>query len=89
MALGATHGRVQFDVLKHTLSLALLGIAFGTIASVAVAKGIASLLFGTQPTDAVTFAGMILLLSAVALIAGYLPARRASHIEPMIALRSN
>jgi len=89
MALGATHVRVQVDVLRHALWPALLGIAIGTLTSVAVARGIASLLFGTPPTDAPTFAGMILLLSAVALVAGYIPARRASRIEPMIALRSN
>jgi predicted permease len=89
MALGATHTRVQLDVLRHALWPALLGIGIGTMASVAMAKGIASLLFGTQPTDAPTFAGMILVLSAVALVAGYVPARRASRIEPMIALRSN
>jgi ABC-type antimicrobial peptide transport system permease subunit len=55
----------------------------------AVAKAIASLLFGTEPTDPTTFAGMILLLGAVALVAGYIPARRASRINPIVALRSN
>ena len=89
MALGATHTRVQLDVIKQTMWLAALGIVFGVVASVAVAKGIASLLFGTRPTDAITFIGMILVLDAVALFAGYLPARRASRIHPMIALRSN
>jgi ABC-type antimicrobial peptide transport system permease subunit len=52
-------------------------------------KEIASLLFGTQTTDPVTYVGMIMLLIVVALVAGYLPARRASRIDPMIALRSN
>src|SRR5215813_3179560 len=89
MALGATHTRVQLDVIRRTLWLALIGIGVGTIASIAVAKGIASLLFGTQPTDPLTFAGMVLLLGAIALLAGYLPARRASRIQPMSALRSN
>jgi ABC-type antimicrobial peptide transport system permease subunit len=59
------------------------------VASFAVARGIASLLFGTEPTDPATFAGMILLLSAVAFVAGYIPARRASRINPMTALRGN
>jgi predicted permease len=89
MALGATHTRVQLDVIRRTLWLALIGIGLGTIASIAVARGIASLLFGTQPTDPLTFTGMVLLLSAIALLAGYLPARRASRIQPMSALRSN
>jgi predicted permease len=89
MALGATQGRVQMGVIARTLKLALMGIAVGIMASFAIAALIASLLFGTHPTDPVTFAGMILLLVAVALIAGYLPARRASRIDPIIALRYN
>ena len=89
MALGATAARVQAGVMARTLRLALLGIAAGTVASFAVARGIASLLFGTEPTDPATLAGMILLLTAVAFFAGYIPARRASRINPMTALRSN
>ncbi len=89
MALGATAARVQAGVIARTLRLALLGIAAGTVASFAVARGIASLLFGTEPTDPATLAGMILLLTAVAFFAGYIPARRASRINPMTALRSN
>jgi ABC-type antimicrobial peptide transport system permease subunit len=69
--------------------MALIGIAVGTIASFAVARAISSMLFGTEPTDPLTFAGMIVLLTVVAFVAGYLPARRASRINPMIALRSN
>jgi predicted permease len=89
MALGATAGRVQMAVIQETLRLALTGIAAGTVASFAGARGIASLLFGTEPTDPATFAAMILLLTGVALVAGYIPARRASRIDPMTALRSN
>jgi predicted permease len=89
MALGAGARRVQFDVIAKTLRLSLVGIAFGTIASFAVAKAIASLLFGTAPTDPATFACMIFLLATVALVAGYIPARRASRVSPMIALRSS
>lgn len=87
MALGATPARVQIDVLAKTLRLALIGIALGVVGSFMVAKAIASLLFGTAPADPVTFAGVILLLGAVAIIAGYVPARRASRIDPMTALR--
>jgi predicted permease len=89
MALGATVARVQLGVLGKTIRLALIGIVAGTVASVVVAKGIAALLYGTAPTDPVTFAGMILVLGSVALLAGYLPARRASRINPMTALRNN
>jgi ABC-type antimicrobial peptide transport system permease subunit len=89
MALGATQGRVQMAVIGKTLLLALIGIATGTVASFAISSLIASLLFGTRATDQATFLSMILLLLLVALLAGYIPARRASRINPMIALRSN
>jgi len=89
MALGATVRRVQLGVIGKTIRLAFIGIVAGTAASVVVARGIAALLYGTAPTDLVTFAGMIALLALVALVAGYLPARRASRIDPMVALRNN
>jgi ABC-type antimicrobial peptide transport system permease subunit len=89
MALGASLARVQMDVVKATLQLALIGIAIGTIASFAVSRLIASLLFGTNPTDPVTFAGMVVVLGTIALLAGYIPARRASRINPTVALRNN
>ncbi len=89
MALGATTGHVQLGVIARTLRLTLIGIAVGTIASLVVARAIAALLFNTTPTDPVTFATVILTLATVALLAGYLPARRASHIDPMVALRNN
>jgi predicted permease len=89
MALGATQGHVLAGVLGRTLRLALAGIAVGLVGSLAVARMIASLLFGTAPTDLVTFAGMAGLLAAVALVAGYVPAYRASRIDPMVALRNS
>jgi predicted permease len=89
MALGATMGRVQRQVLGGTLRLALAGIALGAVASLAAARLIASLLFATSPWDLATYAVMAVTLLAVAAIAGYLPARRASRIHPMVALRSN
>jgi predicted permease len=89
MALGATEARVQLDVIWKTLRLALIGIAVGVVASFAVARLIASLLFQTAPTDLLTFVAMAVLLGGVALLAGYLPARRASKIDPMVALRTN
>ena len=89
MALGATEARVQLDVIWRTMRLALIGISVGLVASLAVSRLIAFLLFRTAPTDPLTFIGMIVLLAAVALLAGYLPARKASKTDPMIALRSN
>jgi ABC-type antimicrobial peptide transport system permease subunit len=71
------------------MQLALIGIAIGFVASLAVARLIASLLFRTAPTDPLTFVAMVILLGGVALLAGYLPARRASKIDPMVALRTN
>jgi predicted permease len=89
MALGATQTRVLLDVIGKTLRLALIGIAVGVIASFAVARLIASLLFRTTATDPLTFVAMMALLTAVALLAGYLPARRASKIDPMVTLRTD
>jgi predicted permease len=89
MALGASRGRVQRAVLARTLGLVGAGLVVGTLASLGVARLIASLLFGTQPTDPATYAGMAALLLAVALVAGYLPAWRASRIDPMVALRNS
>ncbi|MDE1176455.1 MAG: ABC transporter permease [Edaphobacter sp.] len=88
MALGATPERVQRAILSQTLRMALMGIAVGLVASFAVAGLIASLLFGTKPTDPGTFAAMATILILVAGFAGYLPARRASRINPMVALRN-
>jgi predicted permease len=88
MALGASAGHVQLSVLRQTLLLAVAGSLLGVAGSIAVARLIASLLFGVQPGDAATFAGMIGTLTFVAALAGYLPARRASRIDPMSALRA-
>jgi len=89
MALGATMAHVQRSVLSRTLRLALVGIAVGAFASLLVSRAIAALLFNTAPNDPITFAAMVLLIGAVALLAGYIPARRASRINPMAALRNN
>ncbi len=88
MALGATARHVQTAVMGRTLRLTLFGIGLGMIMSLSLSKVIASLLFGTEPTDPLAFGTMILLLSAVALLAGYIPARRASRIAPIVALRT-
>lgn len=89
MALGASRARVQADVMARTLALALAGIAVGAVASAAVAALITSLLFNVHPADPPTFAGVVAVLATMALLAGYLPARRASNVDPMVALRNN
>jgi ABC-type antimicrobial peptide transport system permease subunit len=89
MALGATGSRVQLDVIRRRMRLALIGISAGVVASLMASGLVASLLFRTAPTDPFTFVAMAILLGTVALLAGYLPARRAAKVDPMIALRSN
>jgi hypothetical protein len=73
--------------LCSDLDCALAGIAIGTVASFIVAKTIVSLLFVTDPSNPPTFATTILMLSMIAVLAGYIPARRASHVDPLTALR--
>jgi ABC-type antimicrobial peptide transport system permease subunit len=89
MALGASTGRVQRQVLGSTLRLAGAGLAVGTLLAFVVAKVIASLLFATSPWDLPTYLGMALALLLVAVVSGYIPARRAAGINPMEALRDN
>jgi predicted permease len=88
MALGASAGHVQMRVLRETVGLALAGSLLGVVGAAGVARLLESLLFGVQPGDALTFVAMTLVLTSVAALAGYLPARRASRIDPMSALRS-
>jgi ABC-type antimicrobial peptide transport system permease subunit len=89
MALGASAALVQRHVLADTLRLAIAGVALGIAASFGLARLIGSLLFGTSPWDAVTYVAMAVTLLLVAAFSGYLPARRASHISPMVALRAD
>jgi predicted permease len=88
MALGASARDVQSRIIMQTLWLAAIGMVLGTIASWAVVRGAGALLFGVTPRDPSTFLGMVVVLTFVALAAGYLPARRASRIDPMVALRA-
>jgi ABC-type antimicrobial peptide transport system permease subunit len=89
MALGASARDVQSRILLQTLGLAGIGLLIGVAASWTLGKAVTSLLFGVTATDPVTFGAMFLLLGLVAAIAGYLPARRASRIDPIAALRAN
>jgi putative ABC transport system permease protein len=87
MALGAQNLTVLWMVLRETFVLVALGLAIGLPAAFAAARLISSQLFGLGPVDAVATAGATLLLLAVAGIAGFLPARRATRVDPMVALR--
>jgi len=87
MALGASAGDVQATIVLQTLTLAAIGMAIGVAASWLAGRSLSGLLYGVTATDPVTFAVMLCVLTMVAALAGYLPARRASRIDPLVALR--
>jgi predicted permease len=86
-ALGAQRGEVLRMVLRETMSLAAIGVAIGVPVALAAARLLSSMLFGVKTTDAATVFTAILVMCATALLAGYLPARRATRVDPMVALR--
>ncbi len=88
VALGAQQRSVRWMILRETLALTLFGIAIGIPSGLAASRLIASMLFGLSPNDLPTIATSCLLLLVVALFAGYLPARRASSVDPILALRT-
>jgi ABC-type lipoprotein release transport system permease subunit len=89
MALGASAADLQMRVIRQTLALAAAGMLLGVAGSWALARALKGFLFGVTSTDPVTFIGMLIVLTSVAVMAGYLPALRASRIDPMVALRAN
>jgi putative ABC transport system permease protein len=87
VALGARRADVLRLVLGHSLTLAVSGTALGVAVALAAGRAISSFLFGLSPTDPATLAGVAVVLLAVAATAAYLPARRATRLDPMVALR--
>lgn len=87
IALGAGRRTIQQMVLRQGLGLAIAGAAVGLVGAAVVSRLMAGLLYGERPTDPLTFAGVALLLIGVALLACYVPARRAMRVDPLVALR--
>jgi predicted permease len=87
MALGAQRGAVMRQVLVESMVLVAIGITIGVAGAVAAGRFISTLLFGLAPTDVLTLAAATALMIVVSALAGFLPARRASRVDPMVALR--
>ena len=89
MALGAPAGRLQAGMVARTLGLASIGMVLGAAAALVLAREFNGLLYGVTARDPLTFVGALAVLAAIATLAGYFPARRASRIDPSIALRAS
>ena len=88
MALGAQRGDVVRAVLRDGAGMTLPGVGIGVVLALGLTRLMSSMLFGVKPTDVVTFASVAGILCAIALLACYVPARRAAKLDPMQALRS-
>jgi ABC-type antimicrobial peptide transport system permease subunit len=88
MTLGATRSQVVGLVLRQASTLGLIGVGIGLVASIWLTRFLRDLLYGVKPTDLPTMIGVALFLLGVALVAGWLPARRAARVDPAIAMRS-
>jgi len=88
MALGAQQTNVLALVVRQGMTMALLGLAIGLVGALALSRLLRGLLFGVSPTDPTTFAGVSILLLLVSMLACLIPARRATQVDPIIALRA-
>ncbi|MGD8329091.1 MAG: ABC transporter permease [Acidobacteriota bacterium] len=86
MALGASGRQLQAQVVARTLAMASIGVVIGWLGALALSRVMGSLLYGVGTTDPLTYAGVTVLLIAIAALAGYVPARRAAHVDPMRVL---
>jgi ABC-type antimicrobial peptide transport system permease subunit len=87
VALGAQESNILRLVVRQGMTLAIIGIAAGVVGAFALTRVMSALLFGVSATDALTFAAVPTMLAAIALLACYIPARRAIRVDPMVALR--
>ena len=87
VALGASRSNVLFLIMRQGMSLALVGLVLGLVVSFGAAQLLVKVLFGVSPADPLTFAGVTILLASVAALACYVPARRATKVDPLVALR--
>jgi ABC-type antimicrobial peptide transport system permease subunit len=89
MALGANRGTVLGKVMGQGMTLALAGVVIGVLGALGVNRVMTTMLFGVRPTDPATIAAVVGAIATVALLACYLPARRATLVDPMRVLRDN
>ena len=88
LALGAERGEIVRQVVGQALMLAAIGLAVGLASAVALTRLLRTMLFEVSPTDVTTFSAVAIVLGIVAVAAGLVPARRASNVDPLVALRS-
>ncbi len=87
MALGASQGEMRKMIIVHVCKLSGIGLAIGIAGAIVVSRTLSSILFGVLDLEPLTFAALVVLLAAISVLAGYVPAHRASKVDPMVALR--